>query len=478
MSRFTVYAICILFLAFINQSTHSQVGIGTTTPNASSILDITSTTQGVLTPRMTTAQRTAISSPADGLLVYDTDEGAFYYYENSTWNKLQSQIRNNYKLVKSAADLADELTAGGGTTYQLDANTYYEINGTIALAAPIDLNNAYISGLDANEDILVRAGGALFSGSNGGSIRNLTLTAGLGGSIFALTGSGTETLVFQNCIVADSGSVGSISSFGVVFKSIIQLVNNTTGVTYTNIGNVLLSNVAWFDSNTGTFETYVGTFDLIEKTIGFCKVPSGATGIDVSANPTVAQGTLLNTPFSGAGTYIDGYTVGSYTDHFFNNNWFVNCPGLPLEADWVATGDINLSAAVGSGFATTFTGTGTGSRTKVLGTSTSNHLFRFTSSGDNRIVYEGKQAREFSVTASLSFQGDNNNAIFVFYLAKNGTVLEETKVYREVGANNDVGALAIVGTVNLDPTDYIEVWAERFTGGGNLLTVSLNLVAD
>ena len=51
----------------------AQVGINTTTPHASSALDIESTNKGVLLPRMTTMQKIAITSPAPGLLVYDTN---------------------------------------------------------------------------------------------------------------------------------------------------------------------------------------------------------------------------------------------------------------------------------------------------------------------------------------------------------------------------------------------------------------------
>ncbi|GLB53643.1 hypothetical protein NBRC110019_26840 [Neptunitalea chrysea] len=51
----------------------AQVGIGTTDPDASSALDITSTTSGLLIPRMTNNEKLNISSPATGLLVYDTD---------------------------------------------------------------------------------------------------------------------------------------------------------------------------------------------------------------------------------------------------------------------------------------------------------------------------------------------------------------------------------------------------------------------
>ena len=62
-----------------------NVGIGTSTPNASAQLDVTSTSKGLLVPRMTTAQRTAIASPANGLMVYDTNLNAFYFYNGSTW---------------------------------------------------------------------------------------------------------------------------------------------------------------------------------------------------------------------------------------------------------------------------------------------------------------------------------------------------------------------------------------------------------
>lgn len=63
------------------------VGINGTNaiPDASAMLDVSSTDKGFLAPRMTTAQRYAISSPADGLLVYDTDKSCFAVYKMSTW---------------------------------------------------------------------------------------------------------------------------------------------------------------------------------------------------------------------------------------------------------------------------------------------------------------------------------------------------------------------------------------------------------
>ena len=62
-----------------------NVGIGTNTPDNSSILDLTATNKGFLVPRLTTAQRVAISAPATGLLVYDTDFDQFWYFDGSVW---------------------------------------------------------------------------------------------------------------------------------------------------------------------------------------------------------------------------------------------------------------------------------------------------------------------------------------------------------------------------------------------------------
>lgn len=71
---------------------YAQVGINTGTPDASSALDITSTstTAGLLMPRMTNAQRLAISSPAAGLQVFVTDfnGGSLMIYDGTEWKAL------------------------------------------------------------------------------------------------------------------------------------------------------------------------------------------------------------------------------------------------------------------------------------------------------------------------------------------------------------------------------------------------------
>ena len=80
--------------------TAQSVGIGTNTPNTSAQLDVSSTSKGLLIPRMTTAQRTAIAAPANGLMVYDTDFNEYHYFDGGTWRKF---LNSNYDYWNKSA---------------------------------------------------------------------------------------------------------------------------------------------------------------------------------------------------------------------------------------------------------------------------------------------------------------------------------------------------------------------------------------
>jgi len=75
--------IVFLVFVFIGNYSFAQVGINSdnTSPDASAMLDVKSTTKGMLVPRMTTIQRAAITTPATGLLVFDETTGSFWYYD-------------------------------------------------------------------------------------------------------------------------------------------------------------------------------------------------------------------------------------------------------------------------------------------------------------------------------------------------------------------------------------------------------------
>jgi hypothetical protein len=67
-----------------------NVGIGTSSPSSSAILDAQSTTKGVRMPNMTTTQKNAISSPAAGLMVFDTTLSKLCVYTGAAWQTITS----------------------------------------------------------------------------------------------------------------------------------------------------------------------------------------------------------------------------------------------------------------------------------------------------------------------------------------------------------------------------------------------------
>jgi hypothetical protein len=85
MKKFLLMAVvAVLWSAAV--CAQSNVGINTTSPDASSVLDLTSTNSGFLVPRMILAQRNAIAAPATGLLIYQTDNSPqFYYWNSAAW---------------------------------------------------------------------------------------------------------------------------------------------------------------------------------------------------------------------------------------------------------------------------------------------------------------------------------------------------------------------------------------------------------
>ena len=119
--------VLVLCLAFL--SGKAQTGIGTTTPNVSAKLDITSTDKGLLIPRMTKAQREAITLPAaaNGLMVYQTDDLSGFYVNNSTtttlsWTRVNSNWNrsgNDISYTGGNVSIAGNLTGGNSATSKL-----------------------------------------------------------------------------------------------------------------------------------------------------------------------------------------------------------------------------------------------------------------------------------------------------------------------------------------------------------------------
>jgi hypothetical protein len=121
---------------------HAQsVGIGTSEPDSSAALEISSVDQGILVPRMTSVQRTAISNPANGLLVFDTNTNSFWFKGN-VWTELIDS--SNTVIHKAGLNIYMGMNGkvGIGTTTpmsKLEVVTPTDSNGIMHRAGPVRL---------------------------------------------------------------------------------------------------------------------------------------------------------------------------------------------------------------------------------------------------------------------------------------------------------------------------------------------------
>ncbi len=103
-------------------SENGQLGIGTSSPDASALVDMTSTELGLLIPRMTTTQRDAIASPATYLLIVNMTTGTYQYYTGSAWQDFGSAI--SLAAVGSSPN-ANAASFSGGTLTMQPASTSF-----------------------------------------------------------------------------------------------------------------------------------------------------------------------------------------------------------------------------------------------------------------------------------------------------------------------------------------------------------------
>ncbi len=201
----------IVFLLLVSFYSFAQTGIGTTTPDASAKLDISSTTKGLLAPRMTAAQKTAISLPANGLLIYQTD-GVTGFYVNTGTSASPAWLRVNTDWTKTGNDIA--YTAG-------NVSTTGTLTGGNTSTSTISGFAANVTSISANYPLTAADNGKIIQSTSASAI-SITIPTGLPtGFNCTVVQMGAGQLTFSGTYFNRGSFTKSASQYSIV--SIIHL---------------------------------------------------------------------------------------------------------------------------------------------------------------------------------------------------------------------------------------------------------------
>lgn len=454
-------------LLFLNFYAHSQLKIGDNpnTINPASILEIEDTARGILVPRMTTIQRDAISSPPDGLKVYNTETSTMDVYRANQWESTAYKNPNdNLVYVYSL----DDLPAPSGSSITLDANSMYIFKGVVNISPfYLDLNGASLRGIDPVRDgVSSNVSGAILRSTDVSVFMEDLIVIPLSGSTKAYDFSDVTGTKFCNLFSGNSVIEIGIPSLGVGqvggFEAITILKN------YWNCadGIKVTGNVGKFACGF-TFITNITSGSGIEFLDGLIIndidlsnnyfIYSGQTGVKRNAGATIDRGRMTTNMFRDVGTYLEGLT--SY-DIGWNMSQNTNIPNT------VAYGNIYMNEN-----STTTTTSPTNTFVKISGNTTAVKILQFDSTIDNRLTFLGKEDIVANVFISVVGKSPANGADFTLAVSKNGVPIENPHQSTGVMINNQVFTLVIDTQVDLETNDYLEA-VIKTTSSHSPLTIS------
>ena len=297
--------------------TTGAAGIGTTTPNASSLLEIVSTSKGILIPRMTASQRNNIIAPATGLLVFVTDRApGFYYYNGAAWVALAGSGAGSWANTSlsnlAATSINQPLLPITTNMINLGSasvrwNTLYAKSGDFA--ADVNIAGDVYKG---TERVLAFTAGSTSIGEEAFATPTTTLystaigfnalhsnTKGIFNTAVGYSALKSHTNG-ANCTAFGSSALQiDTSGFDNTAIGASALMLNTNGT-----GNTALGTSALAYNTTGTINTATGVSALLSNTTGY---ENTANGVLALASNQTGKGNVA----VGSNALINGNT--SYT---------------------------------------------------------------------------------------------------------------------------------------------------------------------
>jgi hypothetical protein len=408
-----------MLLISVNLKTFAQVAVSASpvTPDASAILDIKSTTKGLLVPRMSALQRGLITSPATGLLIYQEDGLGGFYYNAGTpaspnWQMLNSALTGWNTTGNSGTDTAINFI---GTTDDRDLK--FRVNN--------------------NRMGKLTSGGSVFLGLNAGNANTAFNNNAIGRQAMEKTTSGNFNTAMGSFSMA--GNTQGYYNTGIGY---LALKSNDNGDGNTALGMQVLANNtsnfntgagmnALFANTAGSYNTAFGVNALDSNKTGYSNVAIGIDALKLStgAHNEVAIGdsALFNQAENPSG-YYSNTAVGSkalYANTLGSQNTALGALALNSNQGGSANTGLGVSSLQGNTTGSNNTAIGVGAMNISL-SGTSN-----TAVGVDAILFNGT--------------GSFNSGLGAEALRSNTTGTRNTGVgyYANVQNNNLINATAI-----------------------------------
>jgi hypothetical protein len=325
------FCLCALAIS-VAQINAQNVGINQTgsDPDNSAMLDVSATNKGFLVPRMTKTQKFLIPNPANGLLVYQTDDtSGFWYYEQNQWVPLMRSITFGNGLTgglvqgKGAVDI--KKTGVANSTYGdkdhypiLTVNEYGQI--TVANTGKfIDndtLNEIQTISLKTDTLVLSKNGGNIHLKGFWGTFGNSKLSAT--DNFLGTTDNIPLRFRVNNTWFGELNPANSNISFGEKANGNSTGYSNIaigTDALRANAGGYYNTAVGWqamYDNNSGNYNTALGALTLYNNTVGSHNIAIGYTALTSNTSGSYNIGIGFQSLYANTtGTYNVG--LGMYS---------------------------------------------------------------------------------------------------------------------------------------------------------------------
>ena len=320
----------LFFLAsalFISGICFSQIGVGTTTPALSSIIDLTSNSAGFLPSRMTYVQRNAIVAPVAGLIVWCSNCGAsgeMQVYNGTTWTNISGTAGSfavpsaplNPQAIVAGIEQASisfsTPTSSGGTAITGYTVTSNPGNKTASgLASPISVLNL-TSGVSYTFTVVATnsIGNSVASVSTNTAVPNPAIVPDAPTNVVATPGTANASVAFTAPIFNGGRNItgytatstpGNFSASGATSPITVTGLSNGTNYTFTVVAtNVIGSSVA----------------SIASASVRTNTIPDAPTTVTASSTISQKATVTFTTPASNGGSAIIDYTVTSNPDGF------------------------------------------------------------------------------------------------------------------------------------------------------------------